>query len=78
MSNEPDSRPAIAVADDPKVAEVPGDPAIFRALLEISITAALANRMLGRQLPDGLTEAQFGCQRAVVEPAGTSRHRKQS
>ena len=60
MSNVPDSNPAIAVAEDPKVAEVPGDPAIFRALMEISITAALANRMLGRHLPDGLTEAQFG------------------
>ncbi len=60
MSNEPDSSPAIAAAEDTNVAEVPDDPAIFRVLMEISITAALANRMLGRQLPDGLTEAQFG------------------
>lgn len=60
MSNEPDNRPAISVAEDPKVAEVPGDPAIFRVLMEISITAALANRTFARHLPDGLTEAQFG------------------
>ena len=60
MSNEHDHNQAVAAAEDPHVAEVPGDPAIFRVLMEISITAALANRMLGRQLPDGLTEAQFG------------------
>lgn len=60
MSNESDNSPANSVAEDPKVAEVPGDPAIFRVLMEISITAALANRTLARHLPDGLTEAQFG------------------
>lgn len=41
-------------------AGLPGDPALFKVLTEISIISNLADREFERRMPGGLTSAQFG------------------
>ncbi|WP_165793579.1 MarR family winged helix-turn-helix transcriptional regulator [Hyphococcus luteus] len=41
-------------------AGLPGDPALFKVMTEISIIANLADREFERRMPGGLTTAQFG------------------
>ncbi len=41
-------------------AGLPGDPALFKVMTEISIIANIGNREFERRMPGGLTVAQFG------------------